>query len=115
MSTACKPAPAQILAYPQIRVPHLHDGLIVVKVGYSRATREPHWLQLWLMTIQTGSCRLSPMVDIDLLVQTLRQHGHNVEHVFSVPENAGAYELTIDGNILNLEEARQLLEHDEAK
>jgi hypothetical protein len=55
------------------------------------------------------------MVDIDLLVQTLRQHGHTVDHVFSVPGNAGAYELTIDGNTLNLEEARQLLELDEAK
>ena len=55
------------------------------------------------------------MVDIDLLVKTLRQRGHTVEHVFSVPDNAGVYELTIDGNLLNLEEARKLLEHDEAK
>jgi hypothetical protein len=55
------------------------------------------------------------MVDIDLLVQALRQHGHNVEHVFSVPDNAGAYEFTIDGNLLNLEEARALLEADETK
>jgi hypothetical protein len=55
------------------------------------------------------------MVDIDLLVQILRQHGHSVESVFPVPENAGAYELIIDGNTLNLEEARQLLEQDEAK
>jgi hypothetical protein len=55
------------------------------------------------------------MVDIDLLVQALRQHGHTVESVISVPENAGGYELTIDGNVLNLEEARALLEEDEAK
>jgi hypothetical protein len=55
------------------------------------------------------------MIDIDLLIETLRNHGHHVEDVVSVPENAGVYELTIDGNILNLEEARQLLEQDEAK
>ncbi|MGD0442343.1 MAG: hypothetical protein ABSA39_00265 [Edaphobacter sp.] len=55
------------------------------------------------------------MVDIDLIVQTLRQHGHTVDGVFSVPDNAGAYELVVDGNTLNLEEARVLLEADEAK
>jgi hypothetical protein len=55
------------------------------------------------------------MIDIDLIVQTLRQHGHRVDSVISVPENAGEYEFVIDGNILNLEEARQLLEQDEAK
>ena len=55
------------------------------------------------------------MIDIDLIVQSLRQHGHRVESVFSVPENAGEYELIIDGKTLNLEEARELLEQDEAK
>jgi hypothetical protein len=55
------------------------------------------------------------MVDIDLLVQILKEQGHRVENVISVPENAGAYELTVDGNVLNLEEARQLLAEDEAK
>jgi hypothetical protein len=55
------------------------------------------------------------MVDIDLLVEALRQHGHTVERVIHVPENAGEYELTIDGNALNLEEARAVLEKDEAK
>jgi hypothetical protein len=59
--------------------------------------------------------KLSGMVDIDLIVQTLRQHGHRVDHVISVPDNAGEYELTVDGTILNLEEARQVLEEDEAK
>jgi hypothetical protein len=54
------------------------------------------------------------MVDIDLIVQTLRQHGHRVDRVISVPENAGEYEFIVDGNTLNLEEARQLLEKDEA-
>ena len=55
------------------------------------------------------------MIDIDLIVQTLRQNGHRVESVFSVPDNAGEYELIIDGNTLTLEEARQLLEQDAAK
>jgi hypothetical protein len=55
------------------------------------------------------------MIDIDLIVQTLRQNGHRVESVFSVPDNAGEYELIIDGNTLTLEEARQLLEQDSAK
>ena len=55
------------------------------------------------------------MIDIDLIVQTLRQHGHRVDSVFSVPDNAGAYEFVIDGNTLNLEEARELLEQDSAK
>jgi hypothetical protein len=55
------------------------------------------------------------MIDIELIVEALRKRGHSVESVISVPENAGVYELTVDGNILNLEEARQLLEQDEAK
>ena len=55
------------------------------------------------------------MVDIDLLVAALRERGHRVEEVISVPENAGVYELTIDGNVLNLEQARALLEADETK
>jgi hypothetical protein len=59
--------------------------------------------------------KLSGMVDIDLIVQTLRQRGHRVENVISVPDNAGEYELTVDGTILNLEEARSVLEQDETK
>jgi hypothetical protein len=55
------------------------------------------------------------MIDIDLFVAALRKKGHTVEHVFSVPDNAGEYELTVDGNVLTLEEARALLEQDEAK
>jgi hypothetical protein len=55
------------------------------------------------------------MIDIDLIVQTLRQHGHHVGSVISVPDNAGVYELIIDGNTLTLDEARALLEQDEAK
>ena len=55
------------------------------------------------------------MVDIDLLVKILRRRGHTVETVFSVPENAGDYELSVDGNIMPLAEARHLLELDDAK
>lgn len=54
------------------------------------------------------------MVDIDLLVQALRNKNHRVEDVTSVPANAGGgYEMTVDGVVLNLEEARTLLEADE--
>jgi hypothetical protein len=55
------------------------------------------------------------MIDIDLLVQVLRKRGHAVEGVIPVPENAGDYELNVDGNIIPLEEARRLLERDYAK
>jgi hypothetical protein len=51
-------------------------------------------------------------IDIDLIVDALRKNGHNVEHVYSVPDNAGLYEFIVDGNALNLEEARQLLERE---
>jgi hypothetical protein len=67
------------------------------------------------MPVESNWGKLSGMVDIDLIVQTLRQHGHRVENVISVPENAGEYELIIDGNVLTLEEARQVLEEGEAK
>jgi hypothetical protein len=67
------------------------------------------------MPPQQNCGKLSRMVDIDLIVQTLRQHGHTVDGVFSVPDNAGEYELVIDGNTVNLEEARALLEADESK
>jgi hypothetical protein len=55
------------------------------------------------------------MIDIDLLVQVLRKRGHTVETVISVPENAGDYELSVDGNIIPLAEARHLLEQDDTK
>jgi hypothetical protein len=54
-------------------------------------------------------------VDIDLLVRALRKRGHTVETTFPVPDNAGDYELSVDGNIIPLVEARQLLERDEAR
>jgi hypothetical protein len=55
------------------------------------------------------------MIDIDLLVKALRKRGHSVGTVFSVPENAGDYELSVDGNIIPLAEARRLLEQDEPR
>jgi hypothetical protein len=55
------------------------------------------------------------MVDIDLLVKELRDRGHTVEGVHRVPENAGEYELIVDGNELSLEEARRVLELDETE
>jgi hypothetical protein len=67
------------------------------------------------MLTEAKSCRLVCMVDIDLLVSALRERGHRVEDIISVPENAGVYEMTIDGNVLNLEQARAFLEADEAK
>ena len=54
-------------------------------------------------------------VDIQLIVDTLRQRGHKVDGVFSVPDNAGIYEFNVDGNLLNLEETRQLLERESPK
>ena len=67
------------------------------------------------MPVESNWGKLSGMVDIDLIVQTLRQHGHTVGNVIPVPDNAGLYEFLIDGNTLTLEEARELLEQDEAK
>ena len=54
------------------------------------------------------------MVDIDLLVQILRKRGHRVDSVISVPDNAGDFELMVDGNLIPMVEARHLLESDDA-
>lgn len=53
------------------------------------------------------------MIDIDLLVQALRKRGHTVEAVIPVPDNAGDYELSVDGTILPFSQARLLLEHEQ--
>ena len=55
------------------------------------------------------------MVDTELLVQSLRKRGHIVEGVIKVPDNAGDYEFIVDGLTLTLEEARALLERDQAE
>jgi hypothetical protein len=55
------------------------------------------------------------MVDIDLIVRTLRAHGHTVEDLHHVPADAGEYEMIIDGTVVNLEGARHILEMDPAK
>jgi hypothetical protein len=53
------------------------------------------------------------MLDIDLLVKSLRKHGHSVDHVIHVPENAGAYEFEIDGHLRSLTEVQLMLENDQ--
>jgi hypothetical protein len=55
------------------------------------------------------------MVDTELIVRALKNNGHVVDGVISVPENAGSFEFIIDGNTLTLTEARELLEADEKK
>ncbi len=55
------------------------------------------------------------MLDVDLILQALRDHGHTIDRVISVPENAGGNEFIVDGVTLNLDETRALLETDEAR
>ncbi len=55
------------------------------------------------------------MVDYDVLIAVLRSNGHTVEHVIEVPSNAGTAELTVDGKVITLEQARQLLVDAEPK
>ena len=52
------------------------------------------------------------MLDVDLIVDSLRANGHVVESTTKVPENAGGYEFVVDGRVLNLDETRALLEAD---
>jgi hypothetical protein len=53
-------------------------------------------------------------VDTNLITQALRDRGHSVGHTIPVPDNAGEYEFEVDGGLLSLVEARELLERDEA-
>jgi hypothetical protein len=53
------------------------------------------------------------MIDTGLIVKALRERGYTVDKVIPVPENAGDYEFSIDGNLLSLDETRHLLEQDE--
>ncbi len=50
------------------------------------------------------------MVDIELLANALRAKGHAVDHAHKIPDNAGAYELSVDGQVLTLDQARALLD-----
>jgi hypothetical protein len=50
--------------------------------------------------------------DIDLLVKELRAQGHTIEDVHRVADNAGEYEFVIDGEHVNLDQARRVLELD---
>jgi hypothetical protein len=54
------------------------------------------------------------MIDIDLTVAALRHYGHAVGDVIPVPENAGEYELEVDGEMLSLAEVNALLADDES-
>jgi hypothetical protein len=54
------------------------------------------------------------MVDIELLLEQLRVHGHTVGHWRVLPDNAGHYEMEVDGELITIDEARALLEVDEA-
>ena len=50
------------------------------------------------------------MVDTELIAHQLRERGHNVTGVTAIPSNAGEYEFHVDGTMLTLEQARELLE-----
>ncbi len=52
------------------------------------------------------------MADIELILQELRANGHTVHDAHPVPSNAGDYEFIVDGETLNLEQARRVLELD---
>lgn len=53
------------------------------------------------------------MVDTGLIAKLLRDHGHSVEHIHHIPENAGEYQFVVDGKLFTLSEVRGLLEHEE--
>lgn len=55
------------------------------------------------------------MIDFETLVTSLQERGYNVERIIEVPENAGKAELVVDGNLITLAEARQLLVDSEPK
>ena len=55
------------------------------------------------------------MVDYETLIAALQTRGYQATHAIEVPSNAGTAELMVDGKLLSLEEARQLLEDSEPK
>lgn len=54
------------------------------------------------------------MVDTELIANQLRAKGYTVTHIEAVSENSGDYIFLIDGESLNLEAARALLEDNTA-
>jgi hypothetical protein len=55
------------------------------------------------------------MIDTELIASQLRDRGHTVGHAIAVPDNAGEYEFMVDGNLLTLDQTRELLERDVAE
>ena len=55
------------------------------------------------------------MVDTGLITQQLRAKGYTVEHVEAVSENAGDWGFIVNGESLDLEAARALLEDEAAE
>ena len=51
-------------------------------------------------------------LDVETIVQALRNNGHTVGYTNPLPENAGDYEFIVDDKVLTLEEVRALLETD---
>ncbi len=54
-------------------------------------------------------------IDTDLIASLLRNHGHVVGHVIPTPDNGGSFEFEVDGNLLSLAEARNLLEMEDER
>lgn len=57
-----------------------------------------------------GSELYRSMVDVETLTSALRKLGHHVESSTELPENAGGFEMMVDGRMLTLAEVRALLE-----
>ena len=53
------------------------------------------------------------MIDTELLANALRAYGHTIGSTTKVPAGAGQWEFIVDGKLLTLEEARDLLAADE--
>jgi hypothetical protein len=58
---------------------------------------------------------MNDSIDTGLIVAALRQQGHTVGNVISVPSNAGEYEFEVDGEVLSLQQTRDLLEDEAAR
>lgn len=54
------------------------------------------------------------MLDTGLLIDALLRRGHTVGHCFKTPENAGGYQMEVDGTLMTLDQVRNLMEQDDA-